>query len=312
MGDMQERIERLAAPQLGVVLGSQLISDGATRAALRHAVQTGRLEQLLPGVFRQVSTLGPSLEQQSLAAVLAGGDGTAISHATAASMFGFSGFPGRPIHVSLPERRKRAIESEALVVHRPTRAFETLLIGKVPVTTLPRTIVDCAETLRGAPLEIMLDDAHQRFGGVAERLRRELATLKHVTDVPGGAELLRILDAREGRAADSPAEVRFWRLLRKARLPPFHLQVEIRNERGEYVMTVDFAWVLHKVAVHFDSFRWHARRTTFDRDAMQRSALAGLDWFNFVVTEAMLENGQCIPNLERVLKAREPQHSLRW
>lgn len=301
---VREVIEACAGNQLGVVLASQFTEAGVSSAAVQHAVATGRLVELFRGALALPGG-GSSAEQRALAATLIAGPGSAMSHETAAALFRFSGFAMRPLHISLPQRRKVVLAKD-LVVHRPTRAFETNCIGKIRVTTMPRTILDCAARLRGFALEVMLDDAHQRFEGVGARLRSELSKLKRLSDVPGGTELARLLDLREGKASESPEELRFWRLLRRSAVPPFELQLAVSDADG-VIMTVDFAWATHKVAAHFDSYRWHARRTTFDDDAAKRGRLARAGWHNLIVTSATLDSGQCIADLRAVLAEREPQ-----
>lgn len=297
--------EQYAAHQSGVVIASQFAKHDVSRAALRHAVDSGRLVELVSGAFA-LAGADARVEQRAHAALLLAGDGSALSHRTAAALFGFAGFAKDPIHVSLPGRRRLTLP-EGYLVHRPTRSFDTNCIGKLRVTTMPRTVLDCAGELRGFPLEVMLDDAHLRFADVGERLQRELAQLKRLSDVPGGWELKRLLDARMGQASESHEELRFWRLLRRSNLPPFQLQVEIRDEAGRYVMTVDFAWIAQRVVVHFDSYFWHWRRTTFDDDAAKRGRLAALGWHNFIVTKATLDSEQCIEDLRAVLAQRDPQ-----
>ncbi|MDP1829963.1 MAG: hypothetical protein Q8L48_42265 [Archangium sp.] len=76
------------------------------------------------------------------------------------------------------------------------------------------------------------------------------------------------------------------------------------------MIRVDFAWPLHRVALHVDSFLWHAQRQAFDRDADQRSRLAGLGWLSLSVTSASLRDKGWLDQLRRALEQREPQQSL--
>lgn len=305
--NVREVIEKYAAAQQGVVLASQFLEHEVSHAAIRHAVTAGRLVELFRGALALPGET--NTERRAYAATLATGAGSALSHDTAAALFRFSGFSMHPLHISIPQRRKLVLPKD-FVVHRPTRAFETNSIGKLRVTTMPRTILDCAARLRGFALEVMLDDAHQRFEGVGDRIRKELASLTRITDVPGGVELARLLDLREGKSSDSPEELRFWRLLRRSKLPPFDLQFPVYDASGALIMLVDFAWVSHRVAAHFDSYRWHARRTTFDDDAIKRGRLARAGWHNFIVTKATLDSGQCIEDLTAVLAEHAPQRRL--
>lgn len=84
----------------------------------------------------------------------------------------------------------------------------------------------------------------------------------------------------------------------------------VRDAANERVMEVDIAFVPQRVAVHYDSYKFHWRRTTFDDDAVKRSKLTGLGWVNHVVTQATLDSERCIDDLRQLLAAREPQRSL--
>lgn len=296
----EDAFEAEAGP-FGVVRREQLLARGVSRGALRHAVDRGRLVELFSGVFVRPGALRD--EQRLFAALVLAGNEAVVSHETAAALFKFAGFSLRPFHLST---LRRVSLTDDFVIHRARTSGTNTLQG-LRVTSLARTILDCAANRRGVALELMLDDAHHRFSGVEGRLREELRRLKRLSAVPGAHELSRLLDLRGGQASESSEELRLWRLLRRSALPPFSLQHEIRDTDGSYVMTVDFAWVAHRVAVHFDSYRWHARRVTFDTDARQRSRLNALGWENVVVTKATLDSGQCLDDLARVLMRRDPQ-----
>jgi very-short-patch-repair endonuclease len=97
-----------------------------------------------------------------------------------------------------------------------------------------------------------------------------------------------------------------WRALRKANLDPPRLQLEVHHA-GHYVMRVDFAWPRQRIALHADSFLWHARRDAFDTDARQRSVLASIGWANVIVTRHSLRERTWLQLLERLLHERRPQ-----
>lgn len=79
-------IARLAARQHGVVTVLQLLAIGLTRKAIRHRVATGRLHPVHRGVYLVGHAVMPPLAAET-AAILASGDGTDLSHHSAAALW---------------------------------------------------------------------------------------------------------------------------------------------------------------------------------------------------------------------------------
>lgn len=303
--DVGKVVRELAAAQRGVMLSSQVIAR-SSRGAFRHAVESGRLINVSGCAYALAGTR-VGFHERAKSALLQAGNGAALSHESAATLFGFEGFARDELHVSMAARRKLTLPG--VITHRP-RPFPFINIDGLEATGIARTIIDCGETLRGFPLEVLVDEAQQRFAGLVGRVRAELGLIKNLCAVPGAHELLRLLNERDGQASDSREELRLWRLIRRSDLPPAVLQYVVRDENRERVMAVDIAFVPQRVAVHYDSYKYHWRRTTFDDDAVKRSTLARLDWVNYIVTKATLDSEQCIEDLRHLLAAREPQRSL--
>jgi hypothetical protein len=103
--DTDRKIAALAAEQHGVVARSQLLQAGLSADAIRGRVRAGRLHRLHLGVYAVGHTV---LTRQGrwMAAVLACGDGAALSHATAAAAWDLRRNDGL-IHVSVRGSRKR-------------------------------------------------------------------------------------------------------------------------------------------------------------------------------------------------------------
>src|SRR6266480_651785 len=81
-----DAILALAARQHGLVTRAQLRDAGLSPEAIRHRVRTGRLHR----AHRHVFAVGrPELTREGvwLAAILAGGEGAALSHLCAAALW---------------------------------------------------------------------------------------------------------------------------------------------------------------------------------------------------------------------------------
>src|SRR5690349_2963970 len=97
---LQREIWALVRRQHGVVARWQLLAAGLTASAIRHRLKTGRLRRIHHGVY---AVGRPELTQRGrwMAAVLACGEGAALSHGSAAALWQIRR-PGATIDVSVP------------------------------------------------------------------------------------------------------------------------------------------------------------------------------------------------------------------
>jgi very-short-patch-repair endonuclease len=239
-------IARIAARQHGVVSAAQLRGAGLGREAVRRRTKTGRLHPLHRGVYA-VGYIKLTFEGRCMAAVLALGDGAAVSHRSAAALWRMLPPHDGPIEVTVPggggrERRK------GIRIHRSS-AFTvgvSILRDGIRVTKAPRT----------------LQDLHR---GVSEETYR--SAVRRALD-------LRLISSDQLRSEDeltrSELERIFRGICRRHRLP----QPEINARAGPY--EVDFLWRDQRVIVETDSWRHHGDRTAFERDRARDAALQSL------------------------------------
>lgn len=302
--------EQKAKGQKGVITRQQLEELEFEGAAVKWAVKSGRLVRMFRCAYR-FAVVAPDRWQRALAGTMVAGETSALSHATAAAIWGLNGFPelgGTQLHLSVPDRGKARLPKD-FVVHRPMQSFEPYVLKGLRVTRLARTLVDIAPLVSEERLETILDAAQHRFDALPRWLTEELL-LHKARWRPGLGRLITLLAQRQGIATESPLETTVRRRIRDAGLPPPQLQFKLFDLNGVYVMRIDFAWPLHRVALHVDGFQWHAQRQAFDRDAVQRSRLASLGWLSLSVTSASLRDKAWLEQLRRALEQREPQQSL--
>src|SRR5829696_2354491 len=141
---VEEELARIASAAHGVVTRSELLRTGITADEIRWRVRTGSLLRQHRGVYR-VGHRAPSIEARYLAAVLAGGEGALLSGRAAAHLLGLvKGTAPAPEVMALTERRIEGVRT-----HR-SRAFDArdaTIVSGIPVTTVPRTLVDIAAVL---------------------------------------------------------------------------------------------------------------------------------------------------------------------
>jgi very-short-patch-repair endonuclease len=239
-------IARIASRQHGVVTSSQLREAGLSKHAISRRLRVGRLHSLHRSVYA-VGHTKLSFEGRCMAAVLALGEGAAVSHLSAAALWGMlKPHPG-PIQVTVQGdggRRKR----RGITVHRSSTliAGVSLLRDGIRVTKAARTLQDLhravsTETYRGAvrrALDLKLISSHQ--------LRSD-------------EELTR-----------SQLERRFLALCRRHRLP----KPEVNARVGPY--EVDFLWRGRGLIVEVDGFRHHSDRAAFESDRARDAHLQSL------------------------------------
>jgi very-short-patch-repair endonuclease len=245
----------VARRQHGVVSREQLRALGLGDAAITQRIAAGRLHRVHQGVFSVGHTvLGRS--GRWMAAVLACGPEAALSHASAAALWGLQ--RGEPNIVDVTARRTGR-KRPGIRIHRPRRPAETTTHEGIPVTTPARTILDLAATSTRSRLEHLLDQAE----------------IRELTDYPsldalarahpghhGAEKLKRTLHAYYAGTdlKRSDLEILFRQLCRDHHLPTPRINQPIAGKQ------VDFLFAEQRLIVETDSWRYHKTRRAFEDD----------------------------------------------
>jgi hypothetical protein len=254
------QLARLAAKQHGLVTSVQLERLGFASATIAYRVSAGRLHPKHRGVYA-VGHAKLSQEGEWLAAVLAAGPGAALSHLPAAALHAICRRRADGIHVIVPGRRRGRARFKVHCVKRLDPRDLTIWRG-IPVTTVPRTLVDLTDVLDWAQLANVIHEAAYRklFNAQATRAVMERASGRHNLDV-----LERALAAHEAGSAGtrSEAEDRFLAAATRAGLPEPRINTKIE---------VDFHWPELDLCVEVDG-PGHDRPRTRRDDAARDHAL---------------------------------------
>jgi predicted transcriptional regulator of viral defense system len=263
-GDHQ--IAALAARQHGVVARFQLTALGLDVGAIKYRLAHGRLHRLHAGVYA-VGHARVTAHGRWMAAMLACGPGAVLSHHSAAALWELlpRSDTGPRAEATAPTHRRGR---RGLVIHfarRLDRRDRTTRHG-IPVTTVPRTLLDLAEVLPPRELERAFEEA--------QRLRlldaREIARLRRRSHGRHGLRpLARLLaEQRPGVAATrSELERRFLALCQEAGLPPPAVNVRLAG------FEVDMLWQRQRLVVELDGHAFHHSRSAFERDRIRDAAL---------------------------------------
>jgi predicted transcriptional regulator of viral defense system len=262
----------LASRQHGVASRRQLLELGIGPDIIDRMLATGRLHVIHRGVYAVGHRL-TTREGIWMAAVLTGGEGTVLSHRSAAELWRILKPGDGTSHVTITgsRRSRRRIRFHS----SPLASDEVTIRDGFPVTTVARTLLDIAPTLSPVRLKSAIDSANnQHLSGPLS----VAALLERYPRRAGAAALKRILaDGRVGM--DVPREeleLRFAEFIERFGVPRPSINTAI--EAGERWFEVDCAWHSSRLVVELDSRRHHDNSSAFEEDRARDQALMAAGW----------------------------------
>lgn len=220
-----------------------LLTEGLTDAEVRRLVREGALAHVHRDAYATPLPEGSDAATRHrllIAAVVPGlGDGSVLSHVSAAAVWGLSVFPCETGRVtttrSTPGHGKRG---HLLHTRRGSLADDEVVVHDgVRVTSLARTVVDLARTHRYA-WGVAWNDQALRLGCPPEALAEAVQRARRRPGNERARAALAFADAR----AESPLESLSRVAIAQLGYPAATLQHEIRDATGALVARSDFAW----------------------------------------------------------------------
>jgi very-short-patch-repair endonuclease/predicted transcriptional regulator of viral defense system len=270
------RVARVAASQLGLVTVGQLREAGIGDASVSDAVARGRLHPVFHGVYI-VGHPYLTAQARALAATLACGQGSVVSHGTAAWLFGMRDRQPEAIDVIAPVEAGRKIAGIRRRFVPSPSGHEVWLRNRVPLTSPARTIVDCAGITNNKELGELVEQA-----AVLRLL--DVTAIDRVLDGPrrrGTKRLLRVVAPwrryRPGIKIRSRMEAKLLLLLTEVGLPIPETNAKVRIAGKTY--EVDFLWRRRKLVVETDGGRFHDNPAAGSRDSDRNRALTDAGFF---------------------------------
>jgi Transcriptional regulator, AbiEi antitoxin len=261
---VEQLLARVSGRQHGVVTRAELLAAGVSEAGIQRRVRKGTLHVEHPGVYR-VGHRAPSVEARYLAGVRACGEGALLSGRAAAYLLSLiKGPPPAPEVTTRTWRRVRGVTT-----HRGSTRDATEVRG-IPVTTVPRTLVDLAATETLDDLARACHEAGVRYGTTPKQVE---ALLARRPNAPGAANLRAVLRG-DTPVTLSKLESRFLSLLQDSGLPLPQTNKMAGGRR------VDARWPDGKLTIELDSYRYHHTRHAWEQDRRrEREARARGDEF---------------------------------
>jgi len=195
-----------------------------------------------------------------MAAVLACGPESALSHRSAAALWGFAEGHRHYIDVSIG----RASESRlpGIRCHRRPSVVRTEITTRlnIPVTSPVQTFLDLSTVAGPRTVERAINEADKLDVIDADSLRQALDAY---SGKPGVRPLRRVLDRHTFRLSDTELEVLFRPIARSAGLS------EPLTKQTVNGFEVDFFWPGLRLVVETDGWRYHRTPATQARDALR-------------------------------------------
>jgi hypothetical protein len=263
---LDRALAELADRQWGVASLAQLQALGIGARAVQLRAAAGRLHRVHRGVY----AVGHRMlrpEGHRLAAVLACGPDAVLSHRSAAAHWGLLATSQQRIDVTAP-RGRHGVPGIRLHTARSLDAQDTTSHQGIAITTVHRTLLDLAATVR--------DDQLERALGQAMYL--QLYDQRAIDDVIArcnghrGTRVLKEATRQEPQITKSDWEIRMLRLVRSANLPePVCNKALHAPDHGQ--CTPDFYWPAYGVIVETDGWEAHRTLAAFRRDRAKDAAL---------------------------------------
>lgn len=299
MGHQGRTVERvigeIARSSHGVVTRRELLRAGLSTDQVDHRLRSGVLLAEHAGVYR-VGHRAPSVEADYLAAVRACGDGALLSGRAAGHLLGLlKGPPPAPEVTAPTERRLQGIRTRRSPA---ICAGDGIVWRGVPVTSVPRTLVDAAAELDSDELARACHEAGVRFGTTPAQIE---AVLARRPNAPGSRKLRPVLPG-EVRVTLSALEKRFLKRLREAGLPLPETNRSVGGRR------VDCRWPERRLTVELDSYRYHSSRHAWEQDRRrEREAHArGDDLRRYTYADVFEQPGPMLRELRLLLEPDDP------
>jgi hypothetical protein len=268
----------------GVISRSEAVSAGLTPAQIKSRVKSGRWQIVCRGVYHLGGApMGPLARCR--VAVLVGGQDCALSHGSAAWLWGVADSTESIERPTITVPRRRLVRVAGLTVVRSGHAVRVVFRRGLPCTDPIRTIIDCAAGATADELDNLVDRALARKIVHHERLLKSVVASPEFRHHRGRPRLVARFKARgiTGSPHSSVLESRMGRLLRRHGIPEPRAELWWGPDRS---YRLDFAFLEVRLVIEVDGYAAHfaPEQQRYDRRRDQRLRRAGwtvlrYDWW---------------------------------
>jgi predicted transcriptional regulator of viral defense system len=245
-------LQALADRRLGVFTAQQALAVGLTVDDIRTELRRRRWVRLRKGIYTSSSVLREADDRtrhllDCVAVLLSLDSGPALSHASAARLHELlvPRSVGREVRLTDDAQWRSGRGYRVARAQLPADDAE-LWLG-FPVTSVARTLVDCAREWSQLEAVMALDAALQAKLVNRVQLRAAVLSARHRPGIAAAAQALHLSDGR----AESPLETKGRLRLLASGLPRPELQVDLHDEHG-FVGRIDAWYEEAALALEFD------------------------------------------------------------
>lgn len=301
-GSFDRRIAAAATRQHGVVSRGQLRSLGLSDAEITDRTSFGSLQPLFRGTFA-VGHRAITRQGRLLAAVLACGEGTVLSHASAAELLGLWDKQLPIVDVIPPSWSGRKIQGIRWHRVRMPGSDEIEIRNEIPCTSVSRTLVDMAGRTGWSSMRNLVEQAAILRLLDVEEIDRILARGRR-----RGAPRLRTILAPWRNTLErrpvlrSRLEARLLPRLIEEGLPSPRCNVRMRIDGHR--LEVDLLWEEQRLAIETDGEQTHGTPVAFERDRLRDQVLVSAGYRTARVTWSQVrdEPAAVVNRIARMLK----------
>lgn len=262
----------LSVRQGGFLRRDQAFAFGLTRSQVAQRLRDGRWSRVGKYGYLLVAMQQPI---DRVRAAVAGLPGAVGSHETAAELHGIPRVRRGLAVVTVHSQTTHVFPGVTVRRSHDIGEEDIVEIDGLPVTGVARTIVDLAALLTPAHLGAIVDDAVaagltsiEELMGLRDRIARR--------GKPGVKTLREVLDERApGPERGTSLERRGAQILIDGGLPEPEYEFPIPWDGGR---RFDAAYPEHRLAIEWDSIRWHTQLDAFQRDRERDRAATIHDW----------------------------------
>lgn len=208
-----------------------------------------------------------------MAAVLAAGESACVSHRAALVLWGLDGISSAPVEITVPHSHGPL--PDGTIVHRTRRPVVSSTLRQIPVTSIERTLLDCAAMLPGLIVAKAVESALRRRLTTVDRLYRFLKEVGG-RGVKGTKRLRQVLNDRvHDTPTGSGGETEALHHLRRGGVAEPVLQHRFIARDGTPIIT-DLYWPPRNKAIEIDGLDAHDSADKLDNDLQRQNKLMDL------------------------------------
>jgi very-short-patch-repair endonuclease len=258
----------IASRQRGLFTRRQARDCGLSSFQLRQRVRSGMWRRVAPSVFAP-TTLTITAAVRDRAVQLAT-PGSVLAGPSAARCWDLPVPDARPCLLVAPHAHPRV---DALVIYETLDRSDLWIGDGVPVTSRPRTVVDCLRLLPYRDALTLVERALQQNWISLEELSRRTRGLVGRRGTPGLVRLVRTV----ADGSRSAAERRLVKLLGDAGIVGWAVNVAIRDQYG-LIGVGDIVFAERRVVIEVDGWAFHVAPDRFQRDRERQNRLVAAGW----------------------------------